>query len=217
METMTPETMTPETNRALRACMTWAISILYSNAILIDTETTALGPEDEVAAVGLLSPSRRILMDQGFRPTAAFSAGATAVNGLTAETQADCPKWSVHHDELCERLDGGLAVAFNADFDRRLIEQTCARYGLTPPQPARWECAQKQAMTVLGGAKWVSLTKALHVWTGWPMRRCEQGAHGAIGDCGRLLDLLAAMAHFRGYNGREQLALWYRIMEHAAW
>jgi DNA polymerase-3 subunit epsilon len=210
--------MIREIHTALHACCVWSRELLTApDVVLLDTETTGLGPEDEVASIAILSPQGSVNFELGFRPEASFHPSATAVNGLTAETQADCSQFADFHKQIQTALTFARVVCFNSKFDRRLLDQTCDRYGLPPLRALDWPCAQQRAMSVLGSGKWVSLTKALHVWTGWPMSRCEAGAHGAVGDCRRLLALLQAMATHRAMNFREIKCLEMRVEEHGSW
>jgi DNA polymerase-3 subunit epsilon len=204
--------------KALQDCAEWAGNLLANpDAILIDTETTGLLQWDEVVSIAVMSPGGELLYEQSFRPERHFDPKASAITGLTADTQRDCPPWADHHDEICRQLAGMTVVCFNARYDRRLIYQTSDRYGLGRPPAFAWECAQDKAHSVLGGKRWVSLTKALGVWTGWPFAECQRSAHGAHGDCARMLELLRAMVAFRALNARELRALTYRIYDKGAW
>jgi DNA polymerase III epsilon subunit-like protein len=209
--------MKPSIIQALRDCCDWARCLLgIRETLLVDTETTGLtGCDlvlgDEVVSIGIMTSGGEVLLDQDFKPERRFDPKASAVTGLSAETQAHCPPFADYHDQICELLSGATVVCFNASFDRHLIFGTCDRYGLERPPVYSWECAQQRAASVLGHKRWVSLTRALHVWTGWPYAKCNEDAHGAVADCHRLRDLLQHMAWYRAMNGRELDALWARI------
>ncbi|MFF1670361.1 exonuclease domain-containing protein [Nocardiopsis flavescens] len=63
---------------------------------------------------------------------------AQRVHGITPADLAGAPTWPQVWPRLGEIAEGRLLVAYNADFDRRLIAQTCRPHGIHRP---RWEWA----------------------------------------------------------------------------
>jgi len=215
--------MRPSSYDALHDACIWARKLLsIRETLLVATETTGLtGCDlvlgDEIVSIGIMTSGGDVLFSQDFKPERHFDPQASAVTGLSAETQAQCPKFAAFHEQICRILSGATVVCFNASFDRRMIYGTCDRYGLERPPVYAWECAQRQSAKVLGHKKWISLTKALHVWTGWPYARCQEDAHGAVADCRRLRSLLKSMASQPALGPRELQALEYRVDAKGAW
>lgn len=128
----------------LRA-LTWARWVIATPGILIlDTETTGIGASDEVIEVAVLDAHGRVLLDTLVRPTRPIDPGAVRVHGLTDALLSDAPEWPLVYRELRALLRTARGiVTYNASFDRRLLEQTSARHGLTLPDTA-WHCAMRR-------------------------------------------------------------------------
>lgn len=181
-----------------------AAACLY-NCIILDTETTGLDENAEIIEVGIIDHTGKVLFDSLIKPVRPIPAEVTAINGITNEMVANAPTWDQVYNEIKQIVEANLLVAFNAEFDLRLIEQTSALYG-RPPVDVRtyyrdnlWinGCAMKLYAQYYGEWKVEeqtyrrqSLTRALE----------QQGitvdvpAHRAVGDTLRTLALLQAMA-----------------------
>jgi len=62
-------------------------------------------------------------------------------------------------DKVKTLLDGQLVVAHNAEFDERMMRQSCLKYGVAEPTDVLWTCTM-QMLTTLNDGKWPSLSKA---------------------------------------------------------
>lgn len=109
--------------------------------LVIDTETTGLGESDEIIGITAVDPTGAQVFAAAVRPRAAIHSDATAVHGLTMGDLACAPSFPEIWPQLRAVLHGHTLVAYDAKFDRRMLEQTSWRYGLTPPQ-FRWRCAK---------------------------------------------------------------------------
>ena len=146
--------------------------------IVLDTETTGFGPRSEVLELAIIdADSGAVLYDAGILPEGRIPAAASAVHGLTrAKLRAlKARTWPRHHTAVCKILAGADAVlAYNADYDRRLLEQTADRYGLALPAGLNWQCVM---LDYADGGRWVKLSVA-----------CKRegiavsGAHRALAD-----------------------------------
>ena len=108
----------------------------------LDTETTGLGPYDQVVEVAVISASGRTLLDSTARPARPVSKKAAAVHGLGDAELASAPTWSTVWARLRPLLRDATLVAWNASFDLRLLRQTCDRHGL-PFQAPRFVCLRE--------------------------------------------------------------------------
>ena len=92
-------------------------------------------------------------------------------------------------------LDNPYVLAYNADFDRRLLEQTCAKYGLPPLEVTEWDCVMERYTSF-----WGERSKAGHYKPQSLSTACTQqgidvhGHHEAVKDCQLVLALIKAMA-----------------------
>lgn len=107
---------------------------------VIDTETTGLGPQDQVIEVAVVAPDGQVLVEELVMPTVAISRKASAKHGLTKRSLAGRPYWSAVHHRVRDALAGRLVVAYNAEYDARLLRQTAEAWDLALPD-CEWCCA----------------------------------------------------------------------------
>jgi DNA polymerase-3 subunit epsilon len=107
---------------------------------VLDLETTGLSGDCEVVAVAVVGSAGDVLLDVTVRPKRGIPAEARRVHGLGDADVADAPDLALVHPELCRIARDRTVVAFNAEFDRTVLEGESRRLGL-PPVAARWECA----------------------------------------------------------------------------
>lgn len=172
-------------NRSIR----WARdTISRADGWLIwDTETTGIGTTAEIIQIGLLAPDGSTVLDTYVRPLnrKRIPPDATAINGITMKMLADAPSFPDLVPTLSSILGGKRVIAYNAEFERRLLRQTATRNGGRVP-PLSWECAMLQYARYVG--QWMEY-KREYKW-----QKLPKAHHGAIADCRATLDLLKAMA-----------------------
>jgi DNA polymerase-3 subunit epsilon len=162
---------------------------------LSDTETTGLEANDEVIQVGLIDLDGNVLLNTLVRPTVPVAPEARSVHGITDQALADAPFFSDLHDTIAELLRNQSVLAYNADFDRRLLEQTCATYELAPFEVSEWDCVMERY-----AGFWGECSKAGHFKPQSLSTACTQqgidvdGHHEAVKDCQLTLELLKVMA-----------------------
>ncbi|MES0838367.1 3'-5' exonuclease [Nocardiopsis tropica] len=149
-------------------------------ALVLDVETTGLGSEAAVVEVAVLAADTgEVLLDTLVDPDGvAVELGARRVHGITEAESAGAPAWPQVWPRLAQVVGSRLLIAYNKDFDRRLVRQACRRYGLRPPQ-WDWACA----MAWRGAAAHTSRPGPL---TG--------GGHRALGDARAARDVVLAVA-----------------------
>lgn len=141
-----------ETLEMARAdAVTWASSITTrSDVLYLDTETTGLGATDEVIDIAAVDNDGHVLLNTLVRPHRSIPRIATEIHGITDEMVTDAPDWPTVYPQLVGLFSRYRhVVVYNADFDRRLISQSCAVYVLRPAQ-ARWHCAMKRYAEFVG-------------------------------------------------------------------
>jgi DNA polymerase-3 subunit epsilon len=176
--------------------ITWARqAVEESETLILDTETTGLDANDEVIQLAMVDMHGNVLLHTFVRPTVPVGTEARAIHGITDEVLAEAPYFSNLHDALTLLLGNRSVLAYNADFDRRLLAQTCAKYGLPPLEVAEWDCVMERYARFWGE----------HSDTGQPKPQslshaCAQqginvhGHHEAVHDCLLTLELIKAMA-----------------------
>ena len=178
-----------------RAAAAWAAALLDSGCVILDGETTGTGPRDEFVQLAAVDQSGEVLLNSLIQPTQRIDPGAARVHGLTAAHLVDAPGFPQIYPRLAALLSGRSVVIYNAAFDRRILDQACARYGL-PRLRADWHCAMLRYAQFHGewnyqyeSFRWHKLAVAC---------RSEgiavSGAHAALTDCFLTLRLLETMA-----------------------
>ncbi len=178
----------------------WANALLrHDDWVILDVETSGLGRTAEIVQIGVLAPDGAVLLDQMLKPSRPIPAAAHAVHGISDADVADAPRFAEVYDKLLALLSAKRIIAYNADFDRRMIEQEHRRINhlIAPPPAHLWECAMLQYAAFYGdwnrnrgSFRWQKLTNACH-----QQNIPVADAHAAVGDCKLTLALIRAMAN----------------------
>jgi len=167
----------------------WARRLFANPAdwLILDTETTGLGLTDEVIQIGIVDPRGSPLFDSLVRPLnhKTISAQATAVHGITIEMLAGAPTFPQIAAALGEAVGGRRVIAYNAEYDRRMFQQTAVLSGGRPPT-WKWECAMIRYARFIG--EWDSRKND------YRYKPLPSGDHTALGDCRATLKLIETMA-----------------------
>ena len=111
---------------------------------MLDTETTGLSATDEILQIGIVDGDGETVLNQLIRPTIPIPSGASAIHGLRDRDVADAPSFKEIYIRLSTLLAGQVVVAYNMDFDWRMLQQTAARYRLPDLRMGKRDCAMKQ-------------------------------------------------------------------------
>lgn len=178
----------------------WARDVLRREFVIFDGETTGLDFDDEFVQVGAIDQNGEVLLDLLVKADKPIAADASAIHGLTAAHVINAPRFPDLYPQIAGVLAGRLVVAYNADFDSRILWQACGRYALPMIDPEDWHCAMKRYAQYHGhwderrrSFRWVRLSDACaaeHV--------PALGAHSAVGDCLLTLRLIQKMAASAG-------------------
>src|SRR5690606_29904105 len=71
----------------------------------------------------------------------AMEAGARRRHRITDAELADASAWPQVWPDLAEAVAGRTVIAYNADFDRRMIGYAAVRYGVPGARGWEWACA----------------------------------------------------------------------------
>lgn len=183
-----------------------ATSWLDKNCLILDTETTGLGDDDEVVEISIIDAQRNVLMNSLVKPSKPIPQAATDIHGITNEMVANAPTWDQLHDEFVSVISNSEQplVIYNDSFDIRLLNNTARIYGIRPAyftsafvrKYNNVFCAMKAYAELYGQwdhnkqkYKWQKLTNAV--------KQCGyevEGAHRSLSDCQMTLQVLQFMA-----------------------
>lgn len=177
--------------------------LLALDPLFLDTETTGLDASAEIVEIAVLDKAGAVLLDTLVQPVRPMRDDARAVNGITDAELASAPTWAASDARVKALLAGRLVVAHNADFDRRMLAQTCGLHALSVPEAGGWACTLELLMEPNGG-RWPSLGDAM--WLAGaerPDNVCGR-PHRAAFDaecCRRIVVALAAQRDDRSVAG----------------
>lgn len=167
----------------------WARGILESPAqwVILDTETTGLKDTDVVIQLAVIDLNGNALIDTFLKPARniTFTPEAIAVHGITPEMVVSAPFYKDIYPELSAMMKGKGIIAYNVEFDKRLLKQT-AQQDSAPVIKANWECAMVQYSQYSG--QWSEYHK------NYKFQRLPSGDHSALGDCRATLKIIQTMA-----------------------
>lgn len=98
--------------------------------VVIDTETTGMSKNDEVIEIAVVSMDKTCLYYSTFYPSVEVNARASAVNGFTRKKLEGSPKIAEEWKKIVAAIGDKKILCHNTPFDKRLLCQTFAKYGI---------------------------------------------------------------------------------------
>jgi DNA polymerase-3 subunit epsilon len=164
--------------------------------VILDTETTGLGGDDEIVEIAVINAQGEVLLDTLVKPTKPIPQGATWIHGITDEMVDDAPTFPEIYPRLAKVLDGRPVGIYNAAFDTAFLRDDARRHDL-PRLKFRHECVMEWAAMHYGDYsyrhrdfRWVSLVDAYETYVGGEI----ENAHRALADCQMTLAVMKAIA-----------------------
>ena len=148
---------------------------------IVDTETTGLTSYDQVIEIAIIDLEGNVLLNTLCIPTVEISDDAAVVHGIDKYVlrEAKAPSWVDIYPEVKRILDDRIMLAYNADFDERMILQTC-RYNNVNSFEFISECIMHNVMKYYSSEQYIALQEV----------SSNQQNHRALGDCLLCLDLI---------------------------
>lgn len=173
----------------------WKSLLDRRDVLIVDTETTGLDGTAEIIEIAMLDTTGEPRFEALALPEGCVQASAAAVHGLTREAleAGGARPWPEIHGAVVARLhEACYVLAWNASFDRRMLERTAKRHGLPLPR-----------------CTWVDLLADYRAMRkGRGRNRLEQAAaregvtagtaHRAMGDCRTALAVMRAVVERGG-------------------
>lgn len=146
---------------------------LLNGCLILDTETTGLGADDEIISISIINHLGEVLLNEYVMPTVAINPSASEVHGLTVEIlQSEGAKpWAEVSQKVINTLTAtDPLVIYNAPFDVRMLAQG-GIHGITA------ECLMKLRASIEGSTS-----------------KLDGGDHTSLGDCFAALELMRQLA-----------------------
>lgn len=179
-----------------RQAIQWAQNLLAHRFFVLDTETTGLGAADEIVQIAILDGRGAFVMNQLIKPTIPIPPVASAVHGIRDRDVAEAPSFKEIYIRLSALLAGQVVIAYNMDFDWRMLEQTASRFRLPPMRIGKRDCAMKQYARFKGARH---SNGRNYVWHKLGVAAAQERlpvaqAHDALNDARMTLALIRKMA-----------------------
>jgi DNA polymerase-3 subunit epsilon len=178
----------------------WARGLMQRTDWLIwDTETTGLKQSgsnlmsfDEIIQIGIIDPHGNIVFESLINPVKRrISQGAKDIHGIDLRMLRDAPTFQEIAPKLCEILNGKLVIAYNAEFEQRMLVQTNAKYlkefRKADDMQFTMHCAMTKYSQFIG--EWSNYYKN-YTW-----QKLPGAAHNVIEDCLAVLKIIKRMAN----------------------
>lgn len=184
---------------ARQEAIAWAKDVCAGSFVVLDTETTGLH-DGEIVQIAIINQAGRVLLDTLVKPVYRIPPDATAIHGITNAQVRNAPGWSQVYPEVNAICSGQTVVIYNADYDLRMIRQSCEAASITPRHAWATVCAMEWYAQFYGdwndyrrSFRWQKLTSACR-HQNIDEDAINAPAHSALGDCLRTLAVVSAMA-----------------------
>ena len=109
----------------------WDELVERDDVLILDTETTGWGERAEIIEIALIDTTGKERFQSLCKPQRPIPTSATRVNNITNRMVAHAVKWAAVHGTVIKLFNkADYVLAWNAEFDERMLRQTAERYGL---------------------------------------------------------------------------------------
>lgn len=156
----------------------WARVVLEKpdDYLILDTETTGITVNDVVIQLGIIDLRGNVVLDSLIKPHPSVNVGveATRIHGINVDMLENAPLFGELYPKLKEIIVGKKVLIYNADFDLRLLKQTCLKEGL-------------HLLDIDADCVMLKYSEYVGQWSGthndFKFQKLKGGNHTAIGDC----------------------------------
>ncbi|GCE11631.1 exonuclease domain-containing protein [Tengunoibacter tsumagoiensis] len=126
------------------SAIAWARTLMQRDDwVVIDTETTGLTRDDEIVEIAIVGSKGQILVDTLIRPLQRIPLEASAVHHIYDADVKGAPTFAQLWPQIAPHFEG-LVLAYNAQFDIRLLRQTLGQSALALPSLMTHDCIMKR-------------------------------------------------------------------------
>ncbi len=176
------------------SAIAWSQAVLsVSNVVFLDTETTGLDGDAEIIEIAIVDQKGTALIDSFVRPNRPIPISAAAIHGIFDHHVATAPQWFEVYPTVAAACQDRLVIVYNADYDSRLIHQTCRFSGITS-FAATYRCAMQAFACFFAGVPSRGRPKNHKLETAAQTFSLEIPNHRALGDALACLGVVQGMA-----------------------
>lgn len=152
----------------------------------LDTETTSTDRVAEMTEIGITDAAGEVLCQTLIRPVGKLKDVSRWITGISQDDLEKAPTLESCHPTIQAALHARpLVLIYNAEFDKRVLNQSTFHAGLPEFKLPRVDDLMMHL------SRWVGDWNAKHNDYSWP--RLE-GGHRAVGDCRAMISLMEKMA-----------------------
>ena len=119
----------------------WKEFLDRSDVLIVDTETTGISERSEIVEIAIIDTTGATRFEALAMPQGRIPKEASDVHGLTRKVirEEGAKPWPELHNQVMEIIrTADVVLAYNAEFDFRLLMQTADRYELRIPRDPAW-------------------------------------------------------------------------------
>jgi DNA polymerase-3 subunit epsilon len=177
-----------------QSAIDWSRVVLGDrDVVFLDTETTGLDDHSEVIEIAIVDRDGETLVNSLVRPIRPIPETASAIHGILDDEVANAPYWAEFFPTISSICHDRKVVVYNADYDLRLIRQSCQMAGIEP-FTAKFHCAMQAFACFHGGRATSGRPKYQRLDSAASRFALDSPKHRALGDALACLGVVTGMA-----------------------
>jgi DNA polymerase-3 subunit epsilon len=117
--------------KAKVAAAGWArVLLAEGDFVIFDTETTGFDEHDEIVQIGIVDDTGSVQLDQLIKPEQPIL--NSQYHGITDGMVQDAPGFQEVYPSIQAAFEGKTVLAYNWDYDSRMLAQVCRQHALEP-------------------------------------------------------------------------------------
>jgi DNA polymerase-3 subunit epsilon len=178
-----------------QSAIAWSRAVLGDHdVVFLDTETTGLDDQSEVIEIAIVDRDGETLVNSLVRPIRPIPAPASAIHGILDREVAEAPTWAEFFPTISSICRDRTVIVYNADYDLRLIRQSCRLAGMNL-FTARFHCAMQAFACFHAGRATSGRPKNQRLESAANRFSLDIPNHRALGDALACLGVVRGMAH----------------------
>lgn len=174
-----------------------AAELLTAPFVIFDTETTGFESKDEILQISIVDQDGAPVFTSYIKPAQPIL--NSQYHGITDELVKDAPTFPEAYEQIKAALNGKVVLAYNYEYDSRMLSQVCKRHDLEAIKPSSSDCVMELYAQFYGewneyhgNYRWQKLNQAVASFG----LTFDGKEHDALADCKATLGVLKKMAEW---------------------